>query len=262
MKKLIALVAALAVAGAALYLGLAVLVGTTTGGCPTALLQGTLVEQDGTLAVRSVPEGSVVRVNWPFGYGVGREDGTLTLTRVLVTVAREGDLMSVGGGSGADDSRFIACGPVDLGLTIPPEQVPSQAARARLTVTGIAHEPCIPPPSGCGYRVRLGSPSSASATAKLEHHRSYENAASGDPAQLTLGEGLPGWIEPGEYELVFEVEASSDAATPEPLDDGTLGYKPKVSVACTRHLIVPLDANAVMVDITFRGSTCSVAVSP
>jgi hypothetical protein len=262
MRKLIALVAALVAAGGALVLGFAVLAGTTTGGCPAALLQGTLVEQDGTLAVRSIPGDSVVSVRWPFGYGVGQEDGRLTLTRVFMTVAREGDLVSVGGGAGAHDGEFLACGPVSLGLTIPPEQMPSEPPRAKLTVTGTAYEPCIPPPSGCGYRVRLTSPSDGTSHAELEHHRSFENAASGDPTPLPLGEGLPQWIEPGDHELVFEVAASSDDATPEPLDDGTLGYKPQVSIACTWHLVVPPDANAVMVDVTFRGSTCTVVVGP
>jgi hypothetical protein len=106
------------------------------------------------------------------------------------------------------------------------------------------------------------SASSGTATARLEHHRSFENADRGDPAPLSLGEGLPHWIAPGAYELVFAVEAFSDAATPEPLGDGTLGYKPKVSVACSWQLDVPADANAVIVDVTFRGSICTVVVSP
>jgi hypothetical protein len=89
-------------------------------GCATALLQGTLVELDGTLAVASVPGGHVTRVEWPFGYRVGEEDGTLTLTRVFTTVAREGDLVSMGGGEGGPG--FRACGPVTLGLLSPPEE--------------------------------------------------------------------------------------------------------------------------------------------
>ncbi len=58
------------------------------------------------------------------------------------------------------------------------------------------------------------------------------------------------------------MEAFPDDATPEPLGDGSLGNKPRVSVACTWHLVVPADANAVMVDVTFRGSACTVVVSP
>jgi hypothetical protein len=125
MKKLIAVLVAvlvaLALAGGALYLGFALALGTTTGGCPTALLQGTLVEVDGTLGVESVPPGSVSKGDWPFGYGVGDEDGTLVLTRLFTTVAREGDQVSVGGGSSSDDATFTACGSVSLGLMFPQE---------------------------------------------------------------------------------------------------------------------------------------------
>jgi hypothetical protein len=249
---------AVTIAGGALYLGFALLAGTTTGACPTALLQGELVEQDGTLAVRSIPGGGVSKVQWPFGYGVGEADGTLTLTRVLITVAREGDLVSMAGGALSDDSLFVACGPVAIGLAIPPESV-TPDPRAKLTLTGTAYEPCIPPPSGCGYRVSLTSPSAGTSRAELRHHRSYENAERGEPTPLTLGDGLPTWVQPGEYDLVFEVEASSDAATPEPLDDGSLGYRPVITVACSWHLVVPAGANAVIVEVIFHGSACTVA---
>lgn len=261
MRRIVVVLATFALVAGALYLGLALLAGTTTGSCPTALLQGTLVAQDGVLAVRAVPGDGIAKVQWPFGYGVAEEDGSLTLTRVFMTVAREGDLVSMGGGVPADNSVFVACGPVDLGLAIPPEP-PASESGATLTVTGTAYEPCIPPPSGCGYRVSLMSASSGTATARLEHHRSFENADRGDPAPLTLGEGLPQWIAPGTYELVFEVEAFSDAATPEPLDDGTVDYKPEVSVACTWHLDVPAEASAVIVDVSFHGSICTMVVSP
>ncbi len=108
MKKLITVLAALAATGGALYLAFALAMGTTSGGCPTALMQGTLVEVDGALGVESVPPGSVSKVDWPFGYGVGEEDGTLVLTRVFTTVAREGDRVSVGGGWFGDESTFTA----------------------------------------------------------------------------------------------------------------------------------------------------------
>ena len=124
MKKLIAVLASLAVAGGALYLGFALATGTTTGGCATALLQGRLVEIDGTLAVESVPPGTVTKVRWPFGYGVGDEAGTRTLTRVFMTVAREGDEVSVGGGTFGDDTTFSGCGQVTLGLVFPPQAMP------------------------------------------------------------------------------------------------------------------------------------------
>ena len=179
---------------------------------------GRLVDADGTLAVEAVPGGPVTRVEWPFGYGVGEEAGTLTLTRVFMTVAREGDLVSMGGGEGGPG--FRACGPVTLGLILPPE---APRVGVGLTVTGTAYEPCIPPPSGCGYWVSIGAPGGATWRAPLDHDRTYESAVSGDPAPLTVGDGLPASLAPGGYDLVLEVGEYSDAATPEPLDDGTLG---------------------------------------
>jgi hypothetical protein len=270
-KKLAAILAVTAVLGSALWLGFGLAMGTTSGGCPTALLQGTLVEVDGTLGVESIPPGTVSRVAWPFGYGVGEEDGTLVLTRVFVTVAREGDQVSMGGGWFGDETVFSACGPVTLGLYPPPEETssethppevlgPSRPARATLTVTGAAYEPCIPPPSGCGYWVGLASETFEPARAELTHRRSYESAASGARAPLALGEGLPPSIRPGVYDLVFEVGAFSDDATPVPLEDGSMGYPPRLSVACTKRLVVPAGATAVTVDVTFRGSTCDVVV--
>ncbi len=121
MKKLAAILFPLLIAGGTLYLLFAFMTGTTTGGCPTALLQGTLLEQDGTLAIGSVPPGTVSKVSWPFGYGVGDENGTLTLTRLFTIVAREGDEVSVGGGMASDNVTFAGCGQVTLGLMFPPE---------------------------------------------------------------------------------------------------------------------------------------------
>ena len=223
MKLLAAILVSLAIAGGGLWLAVAFALGTTSGGCPAALLQGTLVEQDGTLAVESVPPGTVTKVTWPFGYGVSEEDGTLVVTRLFSTVAREGDEVSVGGGMAADNITWAGCGQVTLGLMFPPQEIPSEPARATLTVTGTAYEPCIPPPSGCGYWVSLTSERFGTDRAALEHNRSYESAAGGTPEPLTLGEGLSPWIDPGAYDLAFEVGAFSDAATPEPLDDGSMG---------------------------------------
>ncbi len=120
MKKLIVALVTLVIAGGTLYLAMAFAMGTTSGGCPTALLQGTLVEVNGGLGVESVPPSTITRVSWPFGYGVSEEDGTLVLTRLFGTVAREGDQVSAGGGFSSDDSTFTACGQVSLGLMFPP----------------------------------------------------------------------------------------------------------------------------------------------
>ena len=127
MKLLVALLVALAIGGGALYLGFALATATTTGGCPTALLQGTLVAVDGTLRVESDPPGTVTKVSWPFGYSVGDDGGRLGLWRLFSVVAHEGDRVSAGGGSGVDDSVFNACGPVTVDLIAPtfaPQPIP------------------------------------------------------------------------------------------------------------------------------------------
>ena len=118
MRKVLVVIASLGVAGAALVLA-SMLAVAGPDGCPTALLEGTLVEQSGTLAVKSAFDGTAVAVRWPFGYGGGEENGTLTLTRVFATVAREGDTVSMGGGEGGA-GVFAACGPVAVGLELRP----------------------------------------------------------------------------------------------------------------------------------------------
>lgn len=120
MRKLsigVVIVAALVVAVA--WSGF-VLLTASTGGCAAALLQGTLVRRGTTLGVEPVPKAPPMSVSWPIGYGVRDDAGTLVLTRFLVTdIAREGDAVSVGGGMSNDDSVFLACGPVTLGLMLP-----------------------------------------------------------------------------------------------------------------------------------------------
>lgn len=119
MRRLIIATAAIVAAGA---LGsTAVVLGTASlGGCPTALLQGTLANVDGTLGVEQTSPGRAMPVAWPIGYGVRDDQGVLVLTRFLVVdVAREGDTVSIGGGMSADDSTFKGCGPVKHGLLIP-----------------------------------------------------------------------------------------------------------------------------------------------
>jgi hypothetical protein len=119
MRKLVIATAAIVAAGA--VGSTAVVLGTASfGGCPTALLQGTLVRVDGTLGVQQTPPGRAMPVAWPIGYGVRDDEGVLVVSRFLVVdVAREGDTVSVGGGMSADDSTFQGCGPVTNGLLSP-----------------------------------------------------------------------------------------------------------------------------------------------
>jgi len=93
-----------------------------SGACATALMQGTLVEHEGTLAVANPDLGGLTPaiVDWPFGYAVERRDGELVLTRVFMVVAHEGDEISMGGGFTDADDRFDGCGVVALDLLHPP----------------------------------------------------------------------------------------------------------------------------------------------
>src|SRR3990172_8804328 len=119
MRKFVIVTAAILAAGAVGSAG--IVLGTASlGGCPTALVQGTLVRVDGTLGVEPVPPGQVMPVAWPIGYGIRDDRGVLVLTRFLVVdVAREGETVSVGGGMSANNSTFQGCGPVTHGLLFP-----------------------------------------------------------------------------------------------------------------------------------------------
>src|SRR5262245_45685336 len=70
-------------------------------GCPTALLEGTLVAADGELVVEGNQAGVATHVQWPFGLGVRDDGGELVLSDAFGTVkAREGDTVRIGGGTG------------------------------------------------------------------------------------------------------------------------------------------------------------------
>ena len=68
-------------------------------GCPTALLEGTLVaNSSGGLAVQA-PEGGIVTVHWPSGVGVGHDGDQLVLTNPLgQPIAHQGEFVSMAGG--------------------------------------------------------------------------------------------------------------------------------------------------------------------
>ena len=79
--------------------------------CPAALLEGELLADDQDAFLVRHEEGFVIAVIWPDGYTV--RDGD---TRELVdpsgeVVAREGDLVALGGGMNLDESAFVVCGP-------------------------------------------------------------------------------------------------------------------------------------------------------
>ena len=113
MPRLIALILATTV----------VLTGAGCMGCPTALLEGTLVA-DGTggLAVQA-PEGGVIEVHWPDGVGVGTDGDHLALKNPLgFVIAREGEFVSMAGGVPGDSPEFAACGPIAVKASDRPTQ--------------------------------------------------------------------------------------------------------------------------------------------
>jgi hypothetical protein len=85
------------------------------GSCPTALLEGTLVKDEGTLAVKTEWGPDPASVAWPFGYSVEERDGELVLTHLFGVVAHVGDAVAMGGGEGGAVADFRACGPVSVG---------------------------------------------------------------------------------------------------------------------------------------------------
>ena len=90
-------------------------------GCPTSVLEGTLVAADGDLVVERDLAGDAISVQWPFGVGVRDDGGQLVLSDVLGSVkAREGDVVKIGGSSTVDGT-WVACGDVTVAGTSEPE---------------------------------------------------------------------------------------------------------------------------------------------
>jgi hypothetical protein len=78
--------------------------------CDSALLEGELLSDDGTGFIVRHEEGFVTPVTWPGGYAVREADVRELLDSAGRVVAREGDLVALAGGMGADDVAFVVCG--------------------------------------------------------------------------------------------------------------------------------------------------------
>ena len=259
LRLLLALFAVVALVVGGGWLAMSLALGTTSWGCPTALVQGTLVELDGSLGVQGPNGGPPGAVRWPFGYAVERRDGTLVLTRLFQVVAREGDVVGVGGGVLGDDDVFDGCGVVTIGWVIPPEPTPEPTpdAKATLVVVATAAEPCIPPPSGCGYAVSLTSASGESWTASFNDRRTYEEVSAGTKAALQLGPGLPTALSPGAYTVTFDLSVYSDVVS---FDANGNELGPQPAGACSATLTVPdlAGAHAVPVRAAFDNQACTI----
>jgi hypothetical protein len=253
------LLVGLAVFGAAVvggaWLAVSLVMGTTSLGCPTALLEGTLVEQDGTLAVQSPYGGRPVTVAWPFGYAVERRDGELVLTRVFGVVARAGDDISVGGGEGGAEADFRGCGVVTLGLLEPPP--PSPSPRATLVVTATAAGTCATWPGGCGYAVTLTGASGDTSRGTFADSRRPDAIAKGIRGVLAVGPGLPLVLAPGTYRIAFEADAYGDVVS---FDDKGKEILFTPAGTCAATITVPelADDHVVVVRAAFDASDCAI----
>ena len=88
---------------------------STPGACPASLLEGTVRPHD-EWGVALVDGDGVARdVLWPSGYAARRDGSTVVLVDGrFKTVAREGDLLRVGGGELDGEGSWLACGDIRL----------------------------------------------------------------------------------------------------------------------------------------------------
>ena len=78
--------------------------------CMDALATGVLVASNKSgLAIRAGDEGEIIEVEWPFEHTARREmTGLVLVDSIGGVIAREGQVIQMGGGSGADNV-FHAC---------------------------------------------------------------------------------------------------------------------------------------------------------
>jgi len=85
----------------------------TPAACPEALIEGTLVADERWGMALAGTDGLRRKVLWPHGYTARREAGGLVLYDVGGSVvAREGDVVSIGGGETGSDGPWLACGDI------------------------------------------------------------------------------------------------------------------------------------------------------
>jgi hypothetical protein len=105
--------------GRAIAVALLLVVATASGcsGCPTALLEGTLVRDDGDeMAVHNAEVDVTYPVAWPAGWSSRDVDGVLHVYEESgEAVGAEGDQFSAGGGfSPGPDEVFTPCGAIRI----------------------------------------------------------------------------------------------------------------------------------------------------
>lgn len=87
----------------------------TPAACPAALIEGTLVADERWGMALAGTDGIRRKVLWPHGYTARREAGGLVLYDAGGSVvAREGDVVSIGGGETGSDGSWLACGGISV----------------------------------------------------------------------------------------------------------------------------------------------------
>jgi len=83
----------------------------TSEECPAALLEGELLRDDDSDFLVRHAEGFVTPIVWPEGYSIRDGETRELIDPAGAVVAREGDLVALGGGFTVDDTAFLVCGP-------------------------------------------------------------------------------------------------------------------------------------------------------
>jgi hypothetical protein len=83
--------------------------------CPAALIEGILRANEEWGIALETPDGPTLKVLWPHGYSARVDDTGLALIDGSGSVvAREGDLVQVGGGGSDAEGTWIGCGGVTV----------------------------------------------------------------------------------------------------------------------------------------------------
>jgi len=113
----------------------------TPAACPEALIEGTLVADERWGMALAGTDGLRRKVLWPHGYTARREAGGLVLYDAGGSVvAREGDVVAIGGGETGSDGPWLACGGISV------------VSRAEGTAPASSHTPV--PTEGLGSLAR------------------------------------------------------------------------------------------------------------
>ena len=180
--------------------------------------------------------------------GVAIRVGTLVIAALVATAV-----------PGACTPPPPATPPSSPAFVVTPSPSPSPsppviAGPTLLSISGRVTSPCTPPPSGCGYWVRLVLPDGETMRSDLEYDATRTS--------LSQGTGLPVSLPWGRYALVFGYDLCSDVVTFTTGPDGSaVEYGPESWVGCTATLATG-EQPEVTVAVTFDSGGCKVRIAP